>query len=529
MSFRGQIVELPIGTAGLTGTKNLSVLRPDQLLEADNVSFFFGTLHKEGGASKYNSTAITSAPSVIGGWDWIPSDGIQRMIVVTSAGDILRDTGAGTFGTTLASGLTVSSVVPFFVDCGKEAAANNRKLFIYTGKNAVQVLSGDGVTTTALSSPPADWTGTSQPSFGVLHEGRVFAGGNLNDPHRIYYPLTTNHEDYLTAGAGSIAVFPGEGERLIAGASFKGGLILFKRPFGIYFVDTSNSDVTKWRVTKISKNVGAVSPQSVVPIPDDLVFMDANANIHLLSATTEFGDVSTSNLSQAGDMSIYLQENLNLGQLQNARGIYYDGQKEVHFAVAGSGSTLVTRRIIIDYNRPDRPRFRFSTRDTCESLWLRKDSNGVPRPTSGDAAGFVWLMDQASRSKDSAGYNGQFQTAHTDLSFVDSPIPLASRRKNGKFLELVVEPQGNWNLSVDVLWDDAITQTLQFNMGTTGASLGSFVLGTDKLAGSTVLNKKKRITGSGRRISLIGRNSGDAQDFSVSKFLLHFSLGNERL
>jgi len=49
------------------------------------------------------------------------------------------------------------------------------------------------------------------------------------------------------------------------------------------------------------------------------------------------------------------------------------------------------------------------------------------------------------------------------------------------------------------------------------------------LAGDQVLNKKRRITGGGRRISLQGRNSGDGQDFSVSKFYLHFRVSDERL
>jgi hypothetical protein len=64
-------------------------------------------------------------------------------------------------------------------------------------------------------------------------------------------------------------------------------------------------------------------------------------------------------------------------------------------------------------------------------------------------------------------------------------------------------------------------------MGVTGSDLGSFVLGTDVLAGTKILNKKRRLLGSGRRISIVGRNNGDSQDFSVAKFLIHFKAGNE--
>ena len=92
----------------------------------------------------------------------------------------------------------------------------------------------------------------------------------------------------------------------------------------------------------------------------------------------------------------------------------------------------------------------------------------------------------------------------------------------------MVEPTGNWNLAVSVMWDGETVQTVNFNMGTSGATLGAFVLGTDKLAGDQILNRKKRIVGSGRRLSLSGTNSGAGEDFSVGQFLLHALVGDER-
>jgi len=202
-------------------------------------------------------------------------------------------------------------------------------------------------------------------------------------------------------------------------------------------------------------------------------------------------------------------------------------KREVHFGLAGSGSTVNNRRLVVDFNRPDLPRFRFSERDTPESVWLKQDIDNVPRLTIGDDAGFVWNLDQDTRSKDGVGYEGKFESPQVDLSFLDPS--LGTKRKEGKFLEIAVEPTGDWDLNVDILWDGAITQTVTFNMGITGATLGTFVLGTDKLAGSISLNRKKRITGGGRRFSIAGRNSGAGEDFSVSKFYLHFLVGDERI
>ncbi|MFQ5915725.1 MAG: hypothetical protein ACE5JS_21340 [Nitrospinota bacterium] len=527
MGYQGLIVELPLGGEGLTGSRSAGSVRPAQLLEADSLTYEDRTLRKEGGASKYNSTAITGTPQVIAGHDWWPTDGAQRMVVVTSDGKILKDSGGGTFGTTLASGLTVAGTIPVFVEGGKEAAAGNRKLFCFTGKNAVQVLSADGATTAALATPPADWSGANQPLGGAVHEGRLWGFGNLNDPHRTYYSTPTDHEDFTGANSGSLSIFPGEGERILAGVSFKGYLVLFKFPVGIYLADTSSATLANWRVVRLTGAVGIASPLAWCVVDDDILFLDATANLQLLSAVTEFGDIASRNLSEVAEMGPFIRNTFNLAQLGETRAVYYNAKREAHFAIARTGATKNTGRLVVDFSRLDLPRFRWSSRDTCQSLWLKKDSDKVPRMVSGDDAGFVWNMDQAGRSKDGSGYNGQFQTPHHDLSFLEPA--LAAKRKNFDFLEIIVDPKGNWNLGVDVYIDGALKQTLAFNMGTTGSTLGSFVLGTDKLAGDQVLNRKKRLGLSGRRISLVGRNSGAGQDFSVARMILHFRPSDERM
>lgn len=526
MAYTGNIFEIPLGHGGLVGTQDQAEIAPDKLIGARNLSFEGMTLKKEGGAAKYNSSAITGAPTVLGGWDWWPSSGVQRMVVAASDGNLYKDTGGGTFGVTLASGLTVSNVVPVFVEGGKEAAANNRKLFCFTGVNAVQVLSADGATTSALATPPADWTGSSQSSFGLNHEGRLWGGGNLNDPHRLYYSISTNHEDFTGAGSGSIAIYPGEGERLCGAISFKGLIVAWKFPLGIYIIDTTDPTIANWKVKRLSRSVGGASPLGAVEVDNDIIFVDATGNFHLLSAVQEFGDASASNLSRKFNVYSFIQNNFNLARLQYVRAIYYAAKREAHFAVAGAGASTNTVRFVVDLNREDTVRFGYSDRDTCESLWLKKDVNLVQRPTSGDASGFVWNMDQASKSKDGAGYAGSWQTPYMDFKWVDPRLPTV--RKIGQFLELEANPVGNWNLSVDVLWDGDTVQTVTFNMGVTGAALGAFVLGTDKLAGDQTLNRKRRIVGSGRRVSFAGTNSGAGEDFSLGHLFLHAQVGDER-
>lgn len=526
MSYAGLIAEIPVGFGGLVGTKNQAQIRPDQLIVARNVEYASGTLRKMGGAVKYNTVAIAGSPSIIGGWDWWPLEGVQRMVVVTSAGNYLLDSGSGTFVTNLASGLSITDTVPVFVEGGKETAANNRKLFLFTGKNAVRVVSGDAITSSIISNPPADWSGLNHPVTGTIHAGRLWGAGNFNDSHRIYYSTTTDHEDFVGATSGSLSVFPGEGEKIIAITSFKGLLIVWKSPIGVYLVDTSDPSTANWKIEKLSVGVGGISPAGFAQIDDDIIYLDPSGNYQLLSATTEFGDMQSSNLSKVTQIDSFVKANFNQGMFSKTRAIYYSNKREAHFAMAFSGSNTLNAEMVIDFNQAV-PRYRFSDRDVNQSIWLRKDVDLVPRPVIGDNAGFVWRLDQPVTSKDGLGYIAEFQTPHIDFDFLDQK--LATKRKNGQFLELVVEPTGNWNLSVDIVWDGVVKQTVQFNMGTSGASLGSFVIGTDTLGGNQVINKKRRIVGSGRRLSLIGRNSGAGEDFSLIRFYLHFGVSDERI
>jgi hypothetical protein len=524
--FTGQIFEVPVGQGGLVGTRNQALIQPDQLIVARNLSYEGAVLRKEGGASKYNSSVISGAPVVLGGWDWWPTTALQRMIVALSDGTIKKDSGAGTFPTTLASGLTITGTIPVFVEAGKEAAAGNRKLFIFTGSNQVRVLSGDGATATAIATPPADWA-ASFPTFGVSHIGKLWGGGNSNDPHRLYYSTSTNHEDFTGAGSGSLSIFAGEGERIVGALSFKSLIVVWKFPLGIYLVNTSDPSVANWTVSKLTGGTGGVSPLGAVAIDNDVVFLDAASNFQVLSSVNEFGDMQSNNISRVTNVYSFVQDNFNLGQLGRTRGVYYAAKREVHFAMTGLGSSINNVRFVLDLNQPNRFRFRYSDRDVCESIWLRKDSNTIQRLFVGDDTGFVWNLDTVNKDKDGVGYTGAFQTPYMDFSWVDPK--LGTVRKIGQYLECLVAPTGNWNLSVDVLWDGNLVQNITFNMGISGAAIGSFTLGTDRLAGDQILNRKRRLVGSGRRLSLSGSNQGAGQDFALARFFLHCLIGDERL
>lgn len=522
MPFQGEVAEIVPGTLGFTGSRSSARIKTGHLIQAKNVAYHGGVLQKEGGSVKYNATPITGAPAVLGGTDYWPDAGTQRMVVLLSDGTLMKDSGAGTFPITLASGLTVTDVVPVFVEGGQELAANDKKLFIFTGLNQCKVVTADGITAVDIANPPADWT-TRRPVCGAIHENRLWGASR----HTIYYSLPEDHEDFTTAGAGNMLVYPGVGDDIAAMMSFKGMLLVFKRPNGIYAIDTSDVTAANWRVNKINENIGVASPLAVTQIDDDVVFETRFGTLHLLSAVREFADVEGSSISATQDIDQFMRDNVSKGNMKFSQMVYYQDKREVHVTLSTLNAASGDRdfRMVLDMNDPQVMRFRFSDKDQNRSIWMRRNVSGVHRPVIGDSSGTVWLLDDEGLTKDGVGYNAVFQTSQNDFSELDPK--LGTVNKIGKFLEVVGDPRGNWLLNVEVYWDDVLKQSIPFNLATVGTPLGTFTLGTHALAGTRISRKRRRMVGSGKYLSLLGKNGTAGEGFAVIKMYAYFKRGGE--
>jgi len=364
---------------------------------------------------------------VVSGINWDPVSGARHDVVFLSNGNVQQDpSGAGTFATIMTTGLTnVREPPPCFVPAGGEAVGGNRKLFMFSSPNQVQVAIGAASTMAAIGAPAADWAAGAFPTFGVLHGARMFAGGNGSDPHRIYYSTLTNHGDFTGAGSGTLAIYPGESERLVGGISFRGALILFKYPFGIYIINTSSLTPGEWSVARMTRAVGTLSQHSIVQIENDIFYMDHVGNIHSLRATQEFGDFNTSDISKVATLEPFIRNDINRSAIRRVQGAWYAAKKQAWFCLPRIGSLDNDLRLIIgleqvdEQGQPGLPRFFMSRRDVCVSLWMRADANLIPRPTIGDNNGFIWRLDDLSRNKNGEAYPIRFETANTDLSFLE--------------------------------------------------------------------------------------------------------------
>jgi hypothetical protein len=393
----------------------------------------------------------------------------------------------------------------------------------------------DPPTVNTTNGRPSDWSGTNWPHCASLHANRLWAAGNANSPHRVYYSTPTDHENFMSvnAGAGSLEVFPGEGQYISGMLSFSGILIVWKYPKGIYTIHTRGIGTEAWHVERLTTAYGGLNGVTQVQIENDVVFLDPSGDVQLLSAVQEFTNLGSQSLSRATQIDQLVRAYADTHALRWARMIYYPYRREVHIALRVKGESVNTQRLVLDLNRSDRPRFRVSNRDICQSLWIRRgtifSASGKDHELmAGDNAGQIWHLDQPGNEKNGVGYDSRFQTMWTDLSFADPS--LAVRDKNAAFLELAFNPTGRWPVNLTVWWDARVaTQGSFIPADPVGYYLGTWQLGAGVLAdGSAVLIRRFRLTGGGRRMSLEVSNDQPGQDFSIAKAFLSFTAGSER-
>lgn len=528
MAFRGVSVVLPVGLRGFNGSKNPSKLGPDHLGAAENLDLDGGVLIKDGGALKLNATALGAPSKVLAGINWAPTTSLTDDVVALGNGSVLRDQGLGTFPTTLTTGLGISEEPPpFFMTAGGEAVGSTRKLFLFSLAHQVQFVSGTAGTMAAITTPPADWA-TSFPTFGVQHAGRVWGGGNATDPHRMYYSMPSNHVDFTGAGSGTISVFPGEGSAIVGGVSFRGLLIVWKFPVGIYAIDTRDPTIANWSVEVISRAVGGVNAQTIFQIENDILYLDAGGNLHLLSATSDFGDLSTSSITKVDELGAYIRATVSLAAIKRAVGCWYAAKHKAWIMFPRIGASNNDLRLMVDFADPQAgPRFLPTTRDIGVSCWMRPDSNKVSRPTLGDAAGFVRLMDRDARNKDGLAYVTAFDTSDTDFAF--SSPELGGLMKQNGFLEVTADLVSSTTIQVLPYWDGLPGEPITFVLGSPDVGLDAFTLDTHALSGSGITTDRKPIPGSGRRLKFTVSHAALNVELRLSEFRVGFSVADERI
>lgn len=505
-----------MGQDGLWAIRNKNRVPIGSFRTLRNATLEDDSLRTMGGAVLLGST-VGASLTIQAAIDFWPDLSTQRTLVSLSDGTLFKDDGLGGNWTSLATGLTASGQVPQWVIGGAEAAGRTKKAFHCDRINAVRVLSADGASMTTIANPPADWNGANQPGFLAHHDGCLWGGGNANAPKTLYKSDRLDHENFL---AFPYVIFvSGDYERLVAALSYKGGLLVWGYPSGVWWINTLDPNQQNWRPIRVGA-AGAMGPGNVLAIEDDVLWVSPAGSIHLISATQAEGSVRAEDLAPR-KLGNFISDEINVAQLATAQWVYYATKQVAMLACHAVGQTTKNRVLVFDVRRRMDPnvgeRWILHDRDRNEALFLRKISE-VLTPTFGDNVGQLWTLDRPDRTANALGYTFEWQLNEQDFS---SLMPQwAGRKLNGRFLQIEYDPRSTVNHAIDVIKDAAKTQTITFTLTPTGPTLDIPSLPVTLTEDTLTMSQRRRMVGQSRRWAFRGVSSAPGADVSLTRLLI---------
>lgn len=536
-SYDGQIAVIPLGTSGIYTDAAQSAIPPTNLIRATNVTYYNGVLEKDWGSRVWNTSPL---PSGIVQFKEMFTDNQsqnQRVYTLLQDGTVWRFPNYFTQQLVTATDSTQANLTTAQWTCmvpgGNEQQNNPKKMFIFTGYNPVQVIAGENLTRSNLSKPAADWSGSNQPFWGLIHRGHLFAGGCPNNPHQVYASSVIDQEDFQTAPILTYSVYPGESDTTVGGMVFKNVFYLFKYPLGVYQLIDSDPSPVNWYFTKFAGDFGGTSPQGFAMSGDDMLVANNYGSITSMAAAFQLGQIDSADIFHQLGCRRFAEESVR-PDIVFKRSMMFYGFKAQFFVSFQSFQNPIPDRIIsLDTRQQNSPaKVSLSTKDQPSCMALIRDQYKVPRPFYGSDDGNLYAMDQIDRwvgqaeSGTQTGYLMDAQTPHMDFS--QGGALLGCEAKNYEFLMLEYEPTGDWNVNVTVYIDSREQGTYPVNMKGR-SNLDELPLpGTYVVDGLVGFSDIIPIYGSGKRISLRFRNSGLGQDIRLVKAFIFYRLLGEQ-
>lgn len=534
MGYRGVIIPIPVAQQGLETDISQTLQPPVSLTMAQNVTCRYGNIEKDPGSYRWNPTPMPG--SVLGLSDWWPDDENQRVIAACDDGNLYR------FLTAYSSAPMVVGGAPdkmnfsdqtFMVQGGSESLGRNRKLFIISGNDPIQVIDGDSSIRRPMNAPAADWK-DNPPKAGLVHNQGFWVWGNTNNPHTLYRSSLSDHEDFTTTTPAVlfqlVDVFPGDGDGIKCCFTWKGRLYVLKYPFGLYFVDDSN--VAAPTVQKLSASFGAASEHAAIQALDDILVGNSTGSISSLRAVFSLGETEQGDILKSLRCVKLVQNNANSVAPGVRQAVYYENKKQALFVYRSTSGQKNDRILVID-NHDTIPKVTFIDKDQPTCLSLIRDSKRIPTPFYGAEDGYIYKTDSANRTilgdshnENGSGFTGTFQTPFLDFGWVNPEFK--DHDKIFDFIGLTFVPQGNWNISADIFIDDRFLETVQLSMARNRHMSGNFPLDHTILGGIAPISRFTKIHGFGKRISARFYNSVAGQNFKISDVIFYFRLAGTK-
>src|SRR3990167_2410431 len=179
MPYKGQSYTIPLSKGGFNGARNFDGVPSEDFVEPSrNINLHHKGRGRRGGTQHVNGTAVTSVNEILGGYQFRLKNGTEFVVFLGDNGGLYKD-----YTTTIKTGMSTTAKPCF------ETMEN--ELYAVDSQTSPQTWDGVAAGTSNITSPPADWSGTNQPSFVVKHgrgnsERLWFSGVNTFE-EKLYY------------------------------------------------------------------------------------------------------------------------------------------------------------------------------------------------------------------------------------------------------------------------------------------------------------------------------------------------------
>lgn len=507
MAFDGPTYSIPFDKGGLSYNRNIDQIKPYMFVEpSKNINVFQYGREKRGGTAKVSSTAISGSPQILGGINF--RVGAQSYIVTAdSNGKIMKDR-----VTELKAGMSATAFYNFCVF--------DNELYVCDGASNVQTWDGSAGTTSDLTDPAADWA-TTKP-FQMIAHGRgasrrlwALAGNS------VYYSNLGNGKDFNGGTAGKIAIAVADAYGLVGGIEFGNRLIVWDR-LQAYIIDDSSTSTAEWGYEKAQWKGGLAHWRLIVETDNDILAMAEDGQFYSVSGAQEYGDYRKASLMRDAFIDVYFRSIAAMASIDKFHAVYDRLLRAVKIFFVRAGQTEVDSALVFFVDRGTEEGWALHDNQDSASGYSAscsfeaRVSAGTYLIYTGDYSGFLWKLEQSTRSDDSSAYYGGFKTPILNL---DNP----RMRKHFRRLWLILEAVGNYDLQIKI-WVDGVNQTSQsVSMGSSGTQLGSFILNTSTLGGQTFTDVSKALNFVGKRIQFEFYNSNAAQTFFLGQMMIDYN------
>lgn len=497
----------PFGYIGGLNADSLSFeISQDQMSDGQDTQVIYGSLQKRGGSTYINTSALNSAATVTGLYDWLANSGTRYLLIVCGS-KIYQTSNLGNTPTDITGSATIT-------------AGNNNQHSFASLNNIVVICGG------TTPDTPLQWTGSGNvaslsgsPPTGnlcVTANNFVFISGIAATPSRVFW---SNISDPQTWGASNFVDFrQGDGDSVTALADFNQNLVIFKRrSIGLLYTQTTSvsGTTTLAPLTQIAYGVGCAGSQSWDHLPDGrIVFLGSNAHAYIYDGASVM-DISDRKYPLGSFQSNF--DALPAGRLPYASVQTYPTKRQVWFSVSTGTSTTNNQIFVYDYRYETwMPPFTGISANVLEAV---VDTRSTPSHAvvmcTGTYAGFVTEQDKGTT-------NVENSDTHID-GYGTISIMLGPDQTDFEPKSLIVpyETQSSaGSLSVNYGFNGykETGQSYQVNLQSSSAQLDvNFILDQSALAGNTVQRAVIPLQSPARTYSIQVqlRNQNGGQPFTV--------------